>query len=271
MVMTQTLRERILSDLAMKGVLLFLDFDGTLAPIADRPEDARLPEETRKTLALLSKVPDVRIAVVSGRSLESVKEKTNIRGIAYAGNHGLEIRGPGFRHHPPLQTAYRKALRRLRYKLPRWATGHSGVLVEDKGLTISVHYRNVAKESIRSVKWELDYLVALYARSGVVSIREGKKVLEVRPAVSWGKGEAVRWLMNRREWLPARDEIVPVYIGDDATDEDAFAELGGAGITVFVGRRRNTKARYRLADTEAVFEFLRRLWTIKKDVSRITS
>ncbi|MBN1895219.1 trehalose-phosphatase [bacterium] len=238
-----------------KNVHLFLDFDGTLAPIVRSPENARLPDSVKKVLNRLARAPGFQVTVVSGRSLRDIQKRVGIRGMTYGGNHGLEISGPGFRYAPPLPRAYHRALACLRPVLNRALRPFPGAILEDKDLTLSVHYRRLAPGLVPSFKRTLKSAVSLWRDRGAVALRTGKKVLEIRPPISWGKGDAVLWLLNRNS-LP---EDIPVYIGDDRTDEDAFAALRGKGITIRVGRSPRSAARYRLNGPGAVEQFLKNL------------
>lgn len=211
-------------------LLLLLDFDGTLAPIVERPELAAIPPATREVLDRLLASAGVEAAVVSGRGMADARERAGIRGIPYAGNHGMEIEGPGVHRIHPEAAAARPALEAVRGRLSRELREVPGSLVEDKGLTLSVHYRLVERDQVPRVR---DTVLAISAASPDLHVTEGKEVLEVRPRVDWNKGRAVEFLLDHLD--PAAG--VPVlYLGDDATDEDAFRTLRdrGAGEGVLV-------------------------------------
>lgn len=204
-------------------LLLLLDFDGTLAPIVDRPEMAALPSETRAALERLLGISGVQAAVVSGRGMADARERAGIDGVPYAGNHGMEIEGPNVHRVHPEAAAARPALTDVRDRISERLAGIDGVIVEDKGLTLSIHYRLVSRDRVQEVREAVHE-----ACSGAESLRvtEGKEVLEIRPRVDWDKGKAVEFLLDHFEPAPG----VPVlYIGDDTTDEDAFAALRRRG------------------------------------------
>jgi trehalose 6-phosphate phosphatase len=237
-------------------LLVGLDFDGTLAPIVPRPEDAALPPGTRALLERIAARPDTRIALVSGRGLDDLEERVAIDGLYYAGNHGLEIRGPGVRRVHEAARAAAADLAAVARQLGEQLARVEGAIVEDKGLTLSVHYRLVddaaAAERVRATT-----AAACQPRDSL-RVTQGKKVLEIRPAVDWHKGRALRFLLDT---LAADSSGAPaIFIGDDRTDEDAFRELGDDGWGIVVGDPpADTAARASLPTTDAVVEFLRRL------------
>lgn len=211
-------------------LLLLLDFDGTLAPIVERPELAAIPPATREVLDRLLAARGVEAAIVSGRGMADARERAGIRGIPYAGNHGMEIEGPGVHRIHPEAAAARPALETARRRLSRELREVPGTLVEDKGLTLSVHYRLVDRAQVPRVR---DTVAAIAAASPDLHVTEGKEVLEVRPRVDWHKGRAVEFLLDHLE--PAAGMPV-LYLGDDTTDEDAFRVLrerrAGEGVLV---------------------------------------
>ena len=240
-------------------VLLLIDYDGTLTPIVDRPELANLPEDTRQLLQALARQPRFTLGVMSGRALADLKNKVSVGGIIYAGNHGLEIEGSGVSFINPLAEEIRPVLS-LVYQLLSQALGAiRGVIVEDKGLTLSVHYRLVEEDKIEEVKSIFERIVSSAKASGEIRITSGKKVYEIRPAASWDKGKAIKLLMKRYGKGGRKSRLLPIYLGDDLTDEDAFKVIGkyGNGISVFVGDdKQDTVARYFLKSPAEVAKFL---------------
>jgi len=202
-------------------LVLLLDFDGTLAPIVDRPELAAMPEVTRRALERLRARPGEEVAVVSGRGQAHTRERAAIPGIAYAGNHGMEIHGPGIDRIHPEAAAARPVLERAAGALGDAIAAIPGAFVEDKELTLSVHFRLAPRDRV-------DELHAIVRRvveplEGV-HLTEGKQVIEVRPNVDWNKGRAVLFLLDQMR--PPPDAPI-LYFGDDRTDEDAFRALAG--------------------------------------------
>ncbi|MDD5348202.1 MAG: trehalose-phosphatase [Candidatus Omnitrophica bacterium] len=250
--------------IAAKPLMLFFDFDGTLSAFASRPQKAVLARETSNMLSALSKNGSCRIAIVSGRALADVKKKTGLAGLCYVGNHGLEIEGPELRHTINVGKDYRKRLKQIAPRLEAITSGFPGSFVEDKGLSLSVHYRGVDPRRARDLRTRLLALLLPYCVKNRVKIANGKMVLEVRPPKAWDKGKAVQWLIARWKALPGFRGAVPFYAGDDATDEDAFCALGNKGITVAVGKHYHSAAQYYLNTQAEVNELLRRLVKLRK-------
>lgn len=233
---------------------VFLDYDGTLTPIVRRPEEALLSAKMRRAvLELANRCP---VAVISGRDRRDVQEKVGIGGLAYAGSHGFDIAGPGgeeIEHQagrdflPDLDAAEGELRQRL--------GGVEGAQVERKRFAIAVHYRRVAEEEVPAVEQAVNEVLAAH---GNLRKTGGKKIFELRPGIDWDKGKAVAWLLERLGL--DRPEVLPVYLGDDETDEDAFRELSGRGLGIVVrDEPRPTAARYALEDPGEVGRFLGRL------------
>ena len=240
--------------------LLLADYDGTLTPIVSRPELAELPEEMRHLLETLLHHNRFIIGIISGRALSDLKEKVRIEGMVYAGNHGLEIEGPGIRLVNPVANEMRPVLLIIYQLLSRTLRKIRGVIIENKGLTLSIHYRQVSEEKSREVKSIFDRIVSGAQALGKISITTGKKVYEVRPGVDWDKGKALRLLMKKYGKGGRNSKLVPIYLGDDRTDEDAFRaiEKYENGISVFIGEpTQETAARYFLKSSVEVADFFK--------------
>lgn len=233
--------------------VIFLDYDGTLTPIVDDPAEAILDEAMRSAVRRLSnRCP---VAIVSGRDLEDVRSRVGVDGIHYAGSHGFDIVEPdGTRHRRA--TEYLPALRRSQEALEEKLEGIEGTWVERKGFAVAVHFRTLADpRDERRVEAAVDEVAESEER---LKKTGGKKIFELRPAVDWDKGRAVTWMLDT---LIDSGDPLPLYIGDDVTDEDAFRALGsrGVGIVVMGEDERKTVATYRLADTTEVRRFLEAL------------
>ncbi|MDD2702490.1 MAG: trehalose-phosphatase [Candidatus Omnitrophica bacterium] len=240
-----------------KFIFLFLDYDGTLAPIADSPASATLSGKNKRLLRSLSKKPDCRLAIISGRSLEDIKVTVGLKDLIYAGNHGLEVEGPGIKFKSRVSPGSKSVIRRLYEEMAGKFSTIKGVFVEDKGLTISVHYRLVAEKDLKCFSSIFLEVTGPYVLSGKIGIDSGKKVYEIKPPVKWDKGKVVLWLLARRQFVSGKKKILSVYAGDDATDEDAFMALKKKGLTISVGNRSGSEARYYLKDAGEVTEFLK--------------
>jgi len=247
---------------AARHILLLADYDGTLTPIVERPELAQLPNRVRPLIERLSQRSDITVGIVSGRALSDLRTMVGISGLVYAGNHGLEIEGPGVSFVSPLAAELRPALRVIHFVLSRALSTVKGVLVEDKGLSLSVHYRMVDPERVQEVEDIVRKTIGQAQAAGTARLTSGKKVHEIRPGVDWNKGKAVRLLMKRDGKGGRRSGLLPMYLGDDSTDEDAFRviEAYGKGVSVFVGEPGSqSAARYYLKSPEEVCQFLEML------------
>lgn len=239
--------------LAAKRLVVFLDYDGTLTPIVSDPRAAGLEDSVRTTVRELAQA--CIVAIVSGRDRADVERLVGLEGLIYAGSHGFDIAGPDGLHKehegaPEFLPALDRAERRLHSELDAIA----GALVDRKRFAVAAHYRCVAAEDVARVEAAVDAAVAeapqLLHKTG------GKMVFELRPRVDWDKGWAVTWLLSALEL--DRPDVVPLYVGDDETDEDAFAALhdvGGIGVLVGPGAQR-TAADYRVDDPAAVGRLL---------------
>lgn len=265
-------------------VLLLFDYDGTLTPIVARPELARLAPAVRDSLARLASGGDnggkFIVGLVSGRSLADLRAllalpgppdapgapdvpgmpdasgRPDIPGLLLAGNHGFEISGPGIEFVHPEAAALRPALDDAFARLQAATAATPGAMVEHKGLSLTAHYRGVAPEQAGGLERAVEAAVAPLVESGQLRITRGKMVREIRPNLPWHKGRAIAYL---RGCYP--DAPLPVYFGDDVTDEDGFIaaqELGG--LAVFVGPPRDgTNALHQLDSPQEVAQTLQLL------------
>jgi trehalose 6-phosphate phosphatase len=241
-----------------KQKLLLFDYDGTLTPIVDSPEMANLTLGTKKLLASLVHRPSVKVGIISGRALLDIKDRVGLRGIIYAGNHGFEIEGPDIQFIHPLTEEISSIIRLMSTVLQRAMSSIKGVIVEDKGVTLSVHYRLVDQDKITAVNNMFENTVGIANRLGKIKITSGKKVHEVRPAISWNKGNAVNLIFDRVSRPNRKADVLPLYLGDDLTDEDAFKAVNDLdGISILIGEAsQQSAAAYYLNSTSEVESFL---------------
>jgi alpha,alpha-trehalase len=230
---------------------VFLDYDGTLTPIVSQAHRANLSQSTRETLQDLAK--RVPVAILSGRDLDDVRRRIGIDEIVYAGSHGFDIAGLSLRKQVTIEflPIVDVAEKELKEKLDRI----SGALLERKRLAIAAHYRNVNESDLPKFEQVVNEVAARHRKLRKI---HNKKVYEFQPNVDWDKGRAVLWLLEAMGL--DRPEVLPIYIGDDLTDEDAFRALAQRGIGIIVGQQpHSTAASYVLTDPGEVERFLREL------------
>jgi alpha,alpha-trehalase len=249
--------KRLEGALKDKKVFLVLDYDGTLTPIRAKPELATLSDRTRAVLATLAGKPAVTVAVISGRPLHDIRKLIGLKRVIYAGNHGLELAGPGMKYTNRAALSSQRLLDRIYAVLQKECRMLKGVRVEHKGLTLSIHFRLASVRDRRQLNAALDRALNPLVAIKKVRLTHGKKVYEIRPAVDWDKGAIVRWLLKRCRISRSRSAVV--CVGDDTTDEDMFAVLGRSGITIAVGSSRSSRARYYVKNTREVVTLLHRV------------
>lgn len=246
--------------MAGKRLVIFLDYDGTLTPIVPRPEDAHLPPDMRTALAgLAHRCP---VAIVSGRDLVDVQARVDLTSLYYAGSHGFEIAGPEGLHdiYEPAR-AFLDVLDGAESMLQIKLSECAGVQLERKHFTIAIHYRHVYEAKVSTV---LDIVSTVQQAFPTLRQTGGKKVVELRPRLDWDKGTALFWLLDVMGM--ERDTVLPVYIGDDVTDEDAFAAIRQQGVGILVADEpRQTAAHYQLPNPQEVHDFLTMLGTTDQE------
>lgn len=250
---------------ASTHILVLSDYDGTLTPIVSRPDEAVLPPAVRETLCAMVEKPTFSAGIISGRSLSDVKALVGIEGIYYAGNHGLEIEGPGLRLINPVARAAQAETRDLARQLSIRLAGIEGVIVEDKGLSLSVHYRMVKEGEEGAVGVIFEQVTSPLLREGKIVVTTGKKVWEVRPPIDWDKGRAVEAIRQEIKKQPGGGAGLTIYLGDDTTDEDAFRVIQRPhGWSILVGEETpSSSADYFLDSTLEVGIFLSRMLELK--------
>lgn len=235
-------------------ILLMLDFDGTLAPIRRNPEDVVLGHKTKRILNLVRENRQARLAIISGRSLADIIKRVGLKGIYYAGCHGLEIEGPDLHYLHPAAEAARPSLEKVARDLRQRMTSIPGIDIEDKGWTLAVHFRKVGHKAIGLANKTVARLVKDFRKD--LRIMPGRKVLEIMPRAYGGKGMAVAELLR----LFKRERPFPIYVGDDLTDEDAFQAIKGRGLCILVDNRERsggTLSNYRMGSIDEVRGFLK--------------
>src|SRR5436190_21605373 len=258
------LDEALARRFADKRPAVFLDYDGTLTPIRDRPEDAVILDSTREAVRRLAE--RVLVVVVSGRDRKVVQELMGLDNLVVAGDHGFDIWSPTGRSIQREEGAsFQGLLREVEAKLRAQLAHIPGALVEPKKSSVAAHFRLVPEEQRPRVKEIVDAVLSEHPEG--LKVTPGKMVFEIQPKLDWDKGKAVLYLLKALDL--DRDDVVPVCLGDDITDEDAFRALAGRGIGIFVGSAddpetagRTTAADYVLNTMGEVEQFLNRLATL---------
>ena len=250
---------QIMETIGGKKPLLILDYDGTLSPIVSDPNKAVLSKEMREALIQLAEI--IPVAVISGRDRADVEQKVALDQLIYAGSHGLDMVGPEGLEIPQKVSDYiLDSLKEAAENLQRELKEVKGCIVESKKFAIAVHFRNVAEEEVERVK---DAVIKELHRHQNLKKGTGKMILELKPDIDWHKGRAVNWLFEALNMN--KDSGIPLFIGDDITDEDAFASITKEGIGILVGTHgEKTAATYSLKDTDDVGRFLEKFFQTMK-------
>ncbi|XP_027336207.1 probable trehalose-phosphate phosphatase F [Abrus precatorius] len=277
--------EKIIDLAKDKKIAMFLDYDGTLSPIVDDPDRAFMSESMRTTVRSVAKY--FPTAIISGRSRDKVFDLVNLTELYYAGSHGMDIIGPVSdtlsKIHPNCVkssdqqgkeiTLFQPAREFLPMidevfrTLVEITKDIEGAKVENHKFCVSVHYRNVEESNWTTIGQLVHDILKNYPR---LRSTHGRKVLEIRPVIDWNKGKAVEFLIESLG-LTDRNDVFPIYIGDDKTDEDAFKVLResnqGCGILVS-SVRKESSAIYSLRDPNEVMKFLQLLVNWKRHQER---
>jgi alpha,alpha-trehalase len=239
--------------------ILLTDFDGTLVRIRRKPGDARLSKATGNLLARIRKVGGT-VGVVSGRGLEDLLERVRLPNIWYVGSHGYRLQDPRGRKISLATAAEQHRVRRaVKWLAPRLAP-MAGVYLDAKRAAVAVHYRAASGPTVRKAEVVVRELLR---REPGMRLLGGKKVWELLPGESVNKWAAVRRLLTEEK---ATDGAFVTYLGDDQTDETVFRGLRH-GVSVVVGCRANTAARYCLSSTSEVRDFVRRWLSVEREVA----
>jgi trehalose 6-phosphate phosphatase len=251
------INEGLARRLGGKTPAVFLDYDGTLTPIVERPEDAVISQHMRNAVRRLAE--RCPVCVVSGRDRQVVQELMGLDNLIVAGSHGFDIWSPQGTIERAEGAEFEALLDEVKARLHEELDPIEGALVEPKRASVAAHYRLVSEEERPRVKEIVDTILAEHPDE--LKVTPGKMVYEIQPKIEWDKGKAVLYLLKTLGL--DRDEVVPMYVGDDITDEDAFVALGDGGIGIFVGRAddpevggRTTSADYILHSVEEVGQFL---------------
>ena len=245
------------NDYSARQPAVFFDFDGTLSDIVNDPDEARPAAGASEALQeLAARCP---VAVLSGRDLADVRERVGLPGIWYAGSHGFELTAPDGTHHQNDEAAAAiPVLEQAATQLREQIGSIPGVVVEHKRFGVAVHYRNAARERVG----EVSAAVRAAGQRDALRVTTGREVIELRPDLDWDKGKTLRWVIDHL-LDSGSGPLVPIYLGDDITDEDAFDAVRADGVPIVVRHNddgdRATAALFGLDSPAQVAEFTERL------------
>lgn len=259
--------EQIICSAKGKQIVVFLDYDGTLSPIVADPDKAFMTRKMRAALKGIAR--HFPTAIVTGRCRDKVYSFVKLAELYYAGSHGMDIKGPTKSQSPKQGNNNKAVLFQPAsqflpmidevYKILLEKTNSvPGAKVENNKFCLSVHFRCVDEKSWAPLAEKVRLVLNEYPQ---LRLTQGRKVLEIRPTIKWDKGKALEYLLQSLGYENS-DDVFPIYIGDDRTDEDAFKVLRGRGqgIGILVSRvPKETDASYTLQDPPEVEQFLRRL------------
>lgn len=270
-----------------KKIALFLDYDGTLSPIVDNPDRAFMSSTMRTAVRNVAK--HFPTAIISGRCRDKVSEFVGLTELHYAGSHGMDIMGPvrESESNSDLPNSIRSTdkqgkevilfqpaseflpmIDEVFRSLVENTNDIKGAKVENNKFCVSVHYRLVDEQMWSVIAEIVHDIIKGYPR---LKLTYGRKVLEIRPVIDWNKGKAVEFLLESLG-LSNCDDVLPIYVGDDKTDEDAFKVLkeGNLGYGILVSSvPKETNASYSLKDPSEVKDFLKSLVKWKRSASAI--
>ena len=252
-------------DFINRHIYLFIDYDGTLTPIVEQPDKAAISWDMRNLLRDLSTKQGCSVGIISGRALKDIKKMVALERIIYVGNHGLEIEGSKIKFESQISSQLFSIIRNLKEELTNKLSKIKGIFVEDKDVTLSVHYRLATRSSYLLAKKIIEEVIQPFLARNKIKVSYGKKVIDIKPPVQWNKGRVVAWLLARQTFILGNHQIMPIYLGDDVTDEDAFGMLKNKGLTIYIGKPKNSQAKYYLKDTQEVFEFLKKILCLCKN------
>lgn len=246
-------RGLIAAQLARGHLLLCLDFDGTLSELTNDPWKAVPLPRAKNAIAQLAKHPEkLTVAIISGRDLDTLLKLLGLRdGLLFAGTHGLEFIGrDGVRRFAPGVDRCAKDTEAVREFIARSIPKDRGFIIEDKGIALTVNYRNAAPDDARQALAAFD---AFVLQRPTLQLLQGKMIHEALPRGVGGKGDAVEFFIREAGVAGPRT----TYFGDDTTDEDAFCVLAAHdGIGVLIGAERKSFAQYRLDGPNDVADIL---------------
>jgi len=235
------------------SIIIFLDFDGTISPIVSSPKKAKIDPKIKKILEKFVNTPSVILMIISGRSLEDLRQKIPLETVNLAANHGLEWIRDGKYGCVSLKHEYIHSLKSMKLSIGNLKKLFPKIIIEDKKLSVTLHYRLLTNHQTVNLKNQFKEIIKKYIDSNLLEVIYGKKVFDIRPAVNWTKGDLAKLIVSNI--TTKKNKPLVICIGDDKTDEDMFNKLNGE-ITIRVGRKNDSKSRYYVSDINDVAKFL---------------
>jgi trehalose-phosphatase len=237
-----------------RSFFLFLDFDGTLVPIQNDPSKCVLSPKIKGQLEAIALPGKACIAILSGRTVTDIRDRVNIQDVYYGGNHGIEISGPRVNYTHPDALSGKHIIDRVCREIEQEIGNIEGAFIEKKKFGFTLHYRMAKKDDKALIQRAFHRITAENSDAQTVTVMRGKKVLELAPNVSWDKGIAALFILQELQ-----RNYLPIYVGDDLTDEKAFEVLRERGLTVRIGKSKKSVAQYFLKGQWEVSRFLRHI------------
>jgi trehalose-phosphatase len=250
---THTILEKIDTS---EETFLFLDYDGTLVSFKNRPQEVTTPKNVKTVLTSLLEHTRFKIFIISGRMLHEIKQLINIPGVSFAALHGLQIElSNGKTFFWEQAETIQSILKEIKQTVSSSFKNEKGIYIEDKQFTLAFHYRLVPRERIKEIVEEFTGIVRKNDPHKRLNLIHGAKVVEIRPK-GWDKGKAVELILNH---VANSENPLPIYIGDDTTDEDAFTQIKEKGITIVVAnnKKKVASAKYWVKNPDEVLQFLK--------------
>lgn len=235
-------------------IILFLDFDGTISPIVSSPEKAKINPKIKELLKEFSKSSKVSPVIISGRSLEDLQQKIYSKVVSLAANHGLEWVLDGKYEHVSLKPQYLHSLKSVKLLAKNLKKLFPKIIIEDKKLSIALHYRSLDNRQTVNLKSQFKEIIKKYTDTNLLEVIYGKKVFDIRPAISWTKGNLAKLIVSNITANKGKNSLI-ICIGDDETDEDMFKKFEKE-ITIRVGKKNDSKSKYYLSSVYEIVKFL---------------
>jgi trehalose-phosphatase len=237
-----------------RSFFLFFDFDGTLVPIQKDPTKCVLSPGMKNQLKAISMSGKACIAILTGRIVSDIRDRVSIQDVYYGGNHGIEISGPRVNYTHPEALSGKHIIDKVCREIEKEVGHIEGALVEKKEFGFTLHYRMANKEDKALIQKAFHRIIAENSDAQRVTVIRGKKVLELAPNILWDKGKAALFLLQKQ-----KRDFLPIYVGDDLTDETAFQALREVGMTIRIGKSKKSAAQYYLKGQWEVLRFLKHI------------